>query len=55
MSRMLGVPYSTVKSNLRVLTELGLLTGGSMQRRGVPASLSPVAHALIGHMSSLDD
>ncbi|NWF96760.1 MAG: hypothetical protein HXY34_11520 [Candidatus Thorarchaeota archaeon] len=50
VSRKSGIPYSTVKWNLRSLVELGLITGGSSDNRGRPALLTPPAMSLVKHL-----
>ena len=50
LARRTGVPYSTVKWNLRQLADLGLMEGGSSGDRGKPASLAPAARMLASHL-----
>ncbi|MGY5862628.1 MAG: hypothetical protein RTU09_09695 [Candidatus Thorarchaeota archaeon] len=54
LSRRSAVPYSTAKWNLRVLMDLGLLTGGDTQCRGLHASLTPPGRMLAAHLEESD-
>ena len=53
VSRRSGVPYSTVKWNLRSLIDLGLLVGGDMASRGVQADLTATAKMLAEYLEKL--
>jgi hypothetical protein len=55
LSRRSNVPYSTVKWNLRLLMELGLLIGGDTEHRGRPASLTPTACMLVHYLNENDE
>jgi hypothetical protein len=46
-----GVPYSTVKWNLRSLMDMDLLVGGNSERRGLQAKLTPSAEMLVRYLS----
>ena len=52
LARRTGVPYSTVKWNLRLLVDLGLMVGGSTDDRGKPASLAPAARMLADRLKT---
>ena len=52
VSRRSGVPYSTVKWNLRSLKEMGLLTGGDMNCKGERASLTREALLLADYFEN---
>jgi len=45
-----GIPESTVKWNLRLLRDLGLLSGGSIDRKNVPFKLSKAGQTLIEYI-----
>ena len=45
-----GVPYSTVKWNLRSLMEMGLLVGGTAENKGQLAYLTECAKMLAAHL-----
>ena len=53
VSRKTGVPYSTVKWNVRALVDLGLLTGGDVSRRGQLASFTLVADMLAKYLEQI--
>jgi hypothetical protein len=53
VSRRTGVPYSTVKWNIRALVAMGLLVGGDVNNRGEPAMFTEVALMLVEHMEQL--
>lgn len=40
ISRLLGIPESTAKWNLRLLRDLHLIDGGAVYRKGVPVRLT---------------
>jgi hypothetical protein len=50
VSRRSGVPYSTVKWNLRSLKDMGLLTGGDLNNKGQFASLTDEARMLVEYL-----
>ncbi len=52
ISRRTGVPYSTVKWNLRSLVDLGLLVGGDANNRGEPACFTESGLMLVEHLRS---
>ncbi len=52
LARRTGVPYSTVKWNLRLLVDLGLMVGGSTDDRGKPAGLAPAARMLAARLKT---
>ncbi|MBD3405133.1 MAG: hypothetical protein GF411_03235 [Candidatus Lokiarchaeota archaeon] len=45
-----GIPYSTVKWNLRALMDFGLLTGGHADNKGQPSCLKPAALLLVEYL-----
>ncbi|MFX1482317.1 MAG: hypothetical protein ACFFCP_03925 [Promethearchaeota archaeon] len=47
VSRRSGIPYSTVKWNLRSLKQIGLLTGGDLKNKGRFAWLTDEAQMLV--------
>ncbi len=47
-----GIPYSTVKWNMRVLVDLELLDGGDANNRGCPAKFTEVARLLVNELES---
>ena len=49
VSRNCSVPYSTVKWNLRSLREMGLMSGGDVTSKGVPAQLTEEARMLAAY------
>ncbi len=52
VSRRTGIPYSTVKWNLRSLVQLGLVAGGDNSRRGLKASLTAAGRMLADYLLS---
>lgn len=50
VSRRSGLPYSTVKWNLRVLMDIDLLVGGDAATRGLLASLTATAIMLVDYL-----
>ncbi len=50
VSRQSGVPYSTVKWNLRSLKDMGLLTGGDLNNKGQLACLTDEAQMLVDYL-----
>lgn len=54
VSRKTGVPYSTVKWNVRVLVNLGLLNGGDIHRRGKLASFTTTADMLVRYLEHIE-
>ncbi|MCF2136214.1 MAG: hypothetical protein K9W43_03150 [Candidatus Thorarchaeota archaeon] len=54
LSRRTGVPYSTVKWNLRSLMDLGLLTGTNGQTRGAKVVLTEPALMLVQYLQELN-
>ncbi len=50
VSRQSGVPYSTVKWNLRSLKNMGLLTGGDLNNKGQFACLTYEAQMLVDYL-----
>jgi len=52
VSRRTGIPYSTVKWNLRSLAHLGLITGGNSSQKGIRAELTLPALMLVEHLRS---
>lgn len=40
ISRLFGIPESTVKWNLRLLRDLNLIEGGAIYRKGIPVKLT---------------
>ncbi|MHA1770305.1 MAG: hypothetical protein ACTSYL_02120 [Candidatus Thorarchaeota archaeon] len=55
VSRKTGVPYSTVKWNIRALMELGLLIGTNDQTRGTKVVLSNPALMLVQYLQELNN
>ena len=55
LSRSSTVKYSTAKWNLRSLMELGFLTGGDAECRGLPASLTTSASMLADYLDRSND
>ena len=55
ISRTTKIPYSTVKWNLRVLVNLGLLVGGSAESRGKHAGFTSIAVMLIAFFETCDE
>ncbi len=53
VSRRTGVPYSTVKWNIRALVAMGFLVGGDANNRGEPALFTEVALMLVEHMEQI--
>jgi len=51
VSRRTGIPYSTVKWNLRSLAELGFINGGTLKSRGRRAELTGPATMLVRHLT----
>jgi hypothetical protein len=51
VSQRTHVPYSTVKWNLRLLMEMGLLEGGNSEKRGRHAKLTSPAEMLVRYLS----
>ena len=49
-----GIPYSTVKWNMRVLVDLELLEGGNAENRGCPAKYTEVAKLLVNELESTE-
>ena len=54
VSRKTGVPYSTVKWNVRALVDLGLLNGGDVRRRGKLASFTTTADMLVRYLEHIE-
>ncbi len=54
VSRKTGVPYSTVKWNVRALVDLGLLVGGDASRRGHLASFTSTAYMLVEYLEMIE-
>ena len=55
VSRKTGVPYSTVKWNVRALVDLGLLVGGDASRRGHLASFTSTAYMLVEYLEMIEN
>ena len=53
VSRRTGVPYSTVKWNIRALATMGFLVGGNATNRGEPAMFTEVALMLVEHLEQI--
>ncbi|MHA1480412.1 MAG: hypothetical protein ACTSQZ_03185 [Candidatus Thorarchaeota archaeon] len=53
VSRKTGVPYSTVKWNVRALVDLGLLIGGNVSRHGQLASFTVTADMLVKYLERI--
>ncbi len=51
VSRNSGIPYSTVKWNLRTLVDMGLIVGGTQENRGCPARLTACAEVLVHYLA----
>ncbi|MHA1735610.1 MAG: hypothetical protein ACTSV8_04490 [Candidatus Thorarchaeota archaeon] len=51
VSRRTGIPYSTVKWNLRSLADLGLINGGNHRSRGRKAELTGPATMLVRYLT----
>ncbi|MHA1247950.1 MAG: hypothetical protein ACTSPE_11530 [Candidatus Thorarchaeota archaeon] len=51
VSRRTGIPYSTVKWNLRFLADLGLINGGNHRSRGRKAELTGPATMLVRYLT----
>ena len=54
VSRKTGVPYSTVKWNVRALVNLGLLKGGDVSSRGQLASFTLTADMLAKYLERIE-
>jgi hypothetical protein len=54
VSTKTGIPYSTVKWNMRVLVDLELLEGGDAENRGCPAQFTEVARLLVRELESTE-
>jgi len=50
-----NIPMSTVKWNLRLLRDLGLLIGGSIDRKNVPFKLSEAGRTLAKYIVGVED
>ncbi len=50
VSRKSGLPYSTVKWNLRELIRLGLVKGGNENNKGVKAEMTEPGIMLVTHL-----
>jgi hypothetical protein len=55
VSRRSSLPYSTVKWNLRVLMDMGLLVGGDVAKRGLHASLTATGIMLVDHLEQREE
>jgi hypothetical protein len=53
VSRRTGVPYSTVKWNIRALVAMGFLVGGDVSNRGEPAMFTEVGVMLVEHLGPI--
>lgn len=54
VSTKTGIPYSTVKWNMRVLVDLELLQGGNADNRGCPAEYTEVARLVVNELDSTE-
>ncbi len=50
VSRRTGIPYSTVKWNLRTLMSMGLITGGTEMNKGALAKMTGPGTMLAEHL-----
>lgn len=53
VSRKTGVPYSTVKWNIRSLVAIGFLVGGNADSKGELASFTEVAAMLVENLEEI--